>query len=67
MHLQKRENKLVSVWIWGNIVISDLEKESLRDDIHKPADSWTKRRETEKMKEKLERTKQKREINSKLG
>lgn len=45
----------------------DLEKESLKDDIHKPAESWTQNKQTEKLKEKLERSKNRREISNKLS
>ncbi|XP_060562043.1 U4/U6.U5 tri-snRNP-associated protein 1-like [Ruditapes philippinarum] len=44
----------------------DSEKESLRDAVHKPAESWTQAKKTEKIKDKLERSKQRREISSKL-
>lgn len=48
------------------LIIVDLEKESLKDDIHKPAESWTQNKQTEKLKEKLERSKNRREISNKL-
>jgi len=44
-----------------------LEKESLRDDIHKPAESLSKKRQAEKVKDKVDRMKQRREISGKLG
>lgn len=44
----------------------DLEKESLKDDIHKPAENWGQNKATEKIREKVERSKQKREISKKL-
>ena len=42
------------------------EKESLKDDIHRPAKNIRQTKETEKLKEKLEVTKDKRRINQKL-
>ena len=44
-----------------------MEKESLKDDIHKPAENWGTKKNADKMKEKLERAKNRREISSKLG
>ncbi|WAR18739.1 SNUT1-like protein [Mya arenaria] len=45
----------------------DTEKESLKDDVHKPAENWGDAKKTEKIKEKLDRAKQRRQISSKLG
>ncbi|KAL4237800.1 U4/U6.U5 tri-snRNP-associated protein 1 [Mactra antiquata] len=47
--------------------VKNQEKESLKDDIHKPAESWTQAKNTEKVKERLERSKQRRDISNKLG
>ncbi|KAH3855507.1 U4/U6.U5 tri-snRNP-associated protein 1-like isoform X5 [Dreissena polymorpha] len=44
----------------------DAEKESLKDDIHQPAQNLWKMKETEKIKEKLERSKQRRDVEKKL-
>ena len=45
---------------------SEEEKESLKDDIHKPAENWGEKAKQEKIKERLEKSKQKRQVAEKL-
>ena len=59
-------NIYFDVFIKKKYFVVEQEKESLRDAVHKPAESWTEAKKTEKIKDKLERSKQRREISSKL-